>query len=225
VLLDQVDDLGVHRTVLLRGEPGQLLVHLRGEPDEECLADERGVGGLRQGACGSLSVRVLYSERPMTVKATEEKFVNGAAKAPRTARTLRLEHLMDEAQRLQIAERIKDLRERSPYTQPNLAEKLGITLRAYQKMEANGTTKWERCEELGEIHGVDPRWIWEGEERPATPDLMGRLSSGPEAQLDRIERMLEVVLGALEELVAEGTESLLEQAEAPASSRRDKASD
>ncbi len=59
---------------------------------------------------------------------------------------------MEEAQRLEIAERITELRERSPFTQPQVAAKLGIGLRAYQKLEDRGTTKFERCQELAAIH-------------------------------------------------------------------------
>lgn len=108
---------------------------------------------------------------------------------------------MEEAQRLEIAHRITQLRERSPFTQPAVAAKLGIGLRAYQKLERVGTTKYERCEELAEIHAewardsadwghVSADWIWDGRiPRGAAPDLLGELN-GERTQLDRIEALL-----------------------------------
>lgn len=82
---------------------------------------------------------------------------------------------MDEQTRLEIAARIKDLRERSRYTQPELADKLGLTLRGYQKLEQRGTTKYERVEEIAKIHDEDPDWIWDGRRRGVTPDVLAAL--------------------------------------------------
>lgn len=86
------------------------------------------------------------------VKTTPEKFVSRPSRRTRTQSTFRLNLLMEEQQRLEIAGRITQLRERSPWGQPQIAEKLGIGLRAYQKVEAVGTTHYERCEALAEIH-------------------------------------------------------------------------
>lgn len=108
---------------------------------------------------------------------------------------------MEEEQRREIGERITQLRERSPFTQPDVAGKLGIGLRAYQKLERTGTTKYERCEELAKIHAewtrdstdwqhVSADWIWDGRmPRSEAPDLMGSLN-GERTQLDRIEALL-----------------------------------
>lgn len=106
---------------------------------------------------------------------------------------------MEETQRLEIARRIKDLRVRSPYTQPKIAAELNIGLRGYQKLEEKGTTSFERCEEIARIHAgwtkrtpdwtfVDADWIWDGQRRDETPDLMGSLGGG--SQLNRIEQVL-----------------------------------
>ena len=110
---------------------------------------------------------------------------------------MRLDSLMEEAQRLEIAERITELRERSPFTQPQVATKLGIGLRAYQKLEDRGTTKFDRCQELADIHAewmatdpdysaLDATWIWNGRSRDAVPDPF----AGAPSQLDRIEQAL-----------------------------------
>jgi transcriptional regulator with XRE-family HTH domain len=77
---------------------------------------------------------------------------------------------MEEQHRLEIASRITELREKSRWTQPEIADQLGLSLRGYQKIEEKGTSKFERAEEIAEIHGVDPNWIWDGEERKASPD-------------------------------------------------------
>ncbi len=102
--------------------------------------------------------------------------------------SVRLQTLMEEAQKLEIGQRIKELREQSRFTQPELAELLGIGLRAYQKLEAEGTTKWERAEELARIHGVDVYWLWHGRETTSPPAPLNG------AQLERIERKLDQLL-------------------------------
>ena len=46
---------------------------------------------------------------------------------------------MEAARKRAIGARIKDARERSKWRQPQIADHLGIGLRAYQKMEQRGT--------------------------------------------------------------------------------------
>lgn len=95
---------------------------------------------------------------------------------------------MDEAHKLEIGARIKHLRERSPFKQQAVADRLGIGIRAYQNLERVGTVRYERCEELGEIFEADPRWIWDGHERGmVTPDPLGA------SVLDRIEAKLDTL--------------------------------
>lgn len=103
---------------------------------------------------------------------------------------------MDETQRLEIAERIRELRERSPWSQAQMAEKLDLSLRGYQKMEERGTTKWERVEELAAIFGIEPLVLWQGRPRSATPDLLS--SSNGAADSDRLAR-IETELGQVRE--------------------------
>lgn len=105
----------------------------------------------------------------------------------RSVNTVRLSELMEEAQRLEIAARIRQLREESPYSQQGVADKLNITLRAYQKLEQRGTTRWERAEELAGIYNVTPAWIWSGKEKLPTPDVTGALGDASVHQkLDEI---------------------------------------
>jgi transcriptional regulator with XRE-family HTH domain len=118
----------------------------------------------------------------MTYKVdTPEKGANRALCRTRTANTFRLHLLMEEAQRREIAERIRSLRENAPFGQEHIADQLGLKLRSYQKVEERGTTKYERCLELARVHSswtrgrsewahVDADWLWSGRERGATPD-------------------------------------------------------
>lgn len=146
------------------------------------------------------------------------------AKSPSSLATL-----VEAQQRLEMARRVRDLRERSPFTQPRIAEELGIGLRAYQKLEAEGTTKWERVEELATIHWgwakddpeygyVSAGWIWDGKDRRKTPDLMRSLDGA--GQLDRIEESLERVEARQVEALAHVAELLQHQQEKPSHQKR-----
>lgn len=121
---------------------------------------------------------------------------NSALSAPRPALTLRLRVALDELQRAQRAERIKQLREESPYTQEALSDKLGITVRAYQAWEEGGGIKWENLENLAEIHSVDIQWIHRGQERGPTPDPFASADLYKAVDVERAIRM-EAMLNAL----------------------------
>lgn len=152
-------------------------------------------------------------------KVAHHNYVPGASRSPRTPDTLqhalddlirRARTLMETEERQQVAARIIELRERSPYTQPVMADKLGISLRGYQKLEENGTQSYERCKELVAIHRawahrdphwqhLDAEWIYTGLGDPAdhgvndTPDLMLALSKAsgglPGALAEQMERL------------------------------------
>ena len=121
---------------------------------------------------------------------------------------------MDQAQRLQMAARIAQLRERSPLTQPEIADQLHIGLRAYQKLERQGTTRYERCEELAAIHAkwtkgnpdwefVSPDWIWDGRQRETTaPDLIANLGTDGAKLLGEINQKLDDLIDRIRALEA-----------------------
>jgi transcriptional regulator with XRE-family HTH domain len=102
---------------------------------------------------------------------------------------------VEEAQKLEIAKRIRLLRERSPFGQREIADRLGIGLRAYQKVEAKGTTRMERCEELAEIHNVTAAWIWSGKKKLPAPDVLSALEDDSD-RLDKIEDKLDFLTEA-----------------------------
>ncbi len=71
--------------------------------------------------------------------------------------------------------------------QPQIADEVGVSLRAYQQWEAGGGIAWTNLKRLADIHGVSTEWLENGDERhePAQP------------QLDRIERKVNEVLARL----------------------------
>lgn len=80
---------------------------------------------------------------------------------------------------LERGERIKELREELHLTQPTVAERVGVTLRAYQEWEAGGGIAWENAKRLARVLGVTPDYIMSGDPVPRVT-LDG-------SQLDRIE--------------------------------------
>lgn len=145
---------------------------------------------------GSSFGRRPYYERKTNFKAAPPKFAQRPSKRARTANTL--PDLMEELQRAEIAARIRDLRARSPYSQQQVADRLGIGLRAYQKLEKLGTTKWERVQQLAEVFTTAPEKIWYGDEyAPPDPNQLNRIERKLDALLDHFE------IGGLEELAAD----------------------
>jgi transcriptional regulator with XRE-family HTH domain len=100
---------------------------------------------------------------------------------------------MEEERQREVGARIKELR--GPRPQPLVADKVGVTLRAYQAWEAGGGIAWENLQRLAEFFAVSENFLLYGAETP----------EGPQTQLDRIERQLAEVLRRLpEESVIEG---------------------
>lgn len=85
-------------------------------------------------------------------------YVPGTSRSPRSARTLALQMAQAEAERQrEIGARIKDLRGRIP--QPVIADRVGVTLRAYQAWEAGGGIAWDNLVKLAEVFGVSEDFI------------------------------------------------------------------
>lgn len=95
---------------------------------------------------------------------TPEGFAKRAFTRPRPVNTFPPE-LVEQARKLLIGRRLVDARERSRFTQANIADHLGISTRAYQKVEQKGTTSYERCEQVAgfvEVQRVTAEWLYEG---------------------------------------------------------------
>jgi hypothetical protein len=84
-----------------------------------------------------------------------------------------------------VASRIRALRGTRP--QPQVADEVGVTLRAYQEWEAGGGIAWPNLRKLAEVHRVSTNWLEHGDEQPERAH----------SQLDRIERKLDDVLARL----------------------------
>lgn len=136
----------------------------------------------------------------MKINSAHTKYVPGTSRGPRRAITL-LSQVAD----LQRGERIKELRDARHLTQPVMAERVDVTLRAYQNWEAGGGMKWENAQRLAKTFGVTPDYIMSGEPRE-TPNLFER--NGEPSQLDRIE----LELAAITRATAELKEAQFEQA-------------
>jgi hypothetical protein len=93
--------------------------------------------------------------------------------------------MASESKHEDIAARIRALRGSRP--QPQIADEVGVTLRAYQEWEAGGGIAWPNLRKLAEVHRVSTNWLEHGDEQPERAH----------SQLDRIEQKLDKVLARL----------------------------
>jgi len=91
---------------------------------------------------------------------------------------------MNERQRA-IGKRIAEMRERAGLTQDAAADKIGVTLRAYQKWEAGGGITRPNLQRLAELYATTPDKIL----GPAPPSLFA-VEDGVD-KLERIEEKLD----------------------------------
>src|SRR4051794_11253493 len=96
--------------------------------------------------------------------ATTQRFAPGSSRGTRSARTLALQmaRLADEEREKQreIGDRIAHAREDRRLTQPIVADRVGVTLRAYQNWEAGSTrVAWTNLPRLAEVLGVSEDFL------------------------------------------------------------------
>lgn len=109
--------------------------------------------------------------------------------------------------------RLKALRKGLRLTQPVVAERVGVSLRAYQVWEAgDGGIAWTHLEKLAGVLGATPEFVLHGEVQP-----MNRASVG--TQLDRIEAKLDELLDAVRDADGEAVEAELDDAPLPTGER------
>lgn len=119
-----------------------------------------------------------------------------------TARSVRLLLLMEQKQKAEIGQRIKELRKNSAETNRSIAEFVGVSERTVAGWIAGEGISYANAEKVAELFGVDVDWIWRGRSKGETPDLMGRLSEAPPDRLEAIEQRLariELILDAIRE--------------------------
>lgn len=125
----------------------------------------------------------------MKTRYAQKPYAPGTSRGPRRATTL-LAQMAD----LERGDRIRELREQRHLTQPVVADRVHVTLRAYQEWEAGGGIQWENAKRLAKVLGATPDFIMSGEPRE-TPDLS---TNGQPSQLDRIEEELAGIKQMLE---------------------------
>jgi transcriptional regulator with XRE-family HTH domain len=100
---------------------------------------------------------------------------------------------MEEQQRVEIGQRIRELRETSPHTNESIAEHVGVGVRSVANW-ISGTTgiTYANAKKVAELFEVDVRWLWDGKERPDDTDFLGKLSAAtPPAELRAVLESLE----------------------------------
>jgi transcriptional regulator with XRE-family HTH domain len=184
---NEAADLSADRALLILSEPLQLIEDIDGK------ADVRVNVPADRFSC-ALGVRHVFASaytlsQTNTMDATMND-VKGTPTFPLFPANLTAGWLMKEAERRKMGERIRELRERSPYKQRDMARKLRISTRMYQKNEERGTSDWGRVQKIARIHKVDPLWIWTGEDQP-TPTNLDRRLSQMEKKIDRVLNALD----------------------------------
>jgi transcriptional regulator with XRE-family HTH domain len=131
--------------------------------------------------------------------------MNATFTAPRSARSLRLHFLMEKQQRLEIGERIRELRENSAETNRSIADYVGVGERSVAAWIAGGGIAWDNAKKVAELFGVDVDYVWRGTSKGATPDVIGALNGASEldARLDRMEQALLALRTSLAEIGVE----------------------
>lgn len=102
------------------------------------------------------------------------------------------------------ARRIRELRDSEHLTQPEVATKLGVSLRGYQAWEAaDSDPSLRNLKALAAFFKVSPDFISLGFVRPkaAAPDVVAALDGGRGPRLERIETELAVIVGMIEHQV------------------------
>lgn len=103
----------------------------------------------------------------------------------------------DRLKQRKIGERIAEAREARRLTQPVVAERVGVSLRAYQNWESGGTRiAWANLERLAKILEVAEDYILSGAGEPAVPVPIDTDQQFVEidARLANIEQMLTQLL-------------------------------
>lgn len=121
----------------------------------------------------------------MKPQIAQKKYVPGTSRGPRSDLTVLLQMAAEAERQKEIGARIKDLRGKMP--QQVIADRVGVTLRAYQAWEAGGGIAWANYERLAEALGVTEEYILYGESG----------KSNPSTQLDRIEAKLDLILASI----------------------------
>ena len=103
----------------------------------------------------------------------------------------------------EVGDRIRELRKARRLTQPKVADRVKVTLRAYQAWESGeNAVSWPNLEKLAVLFDVSPEYLQHG----------GQVTNPAHAatQLDRIESKLDELLARLDEDANERDEQMAE---------------
>lgn len=121
----------------------------------------------------------------------KSRFTTGTSRTSSWPRSVALEMAIESQA---IGRRIAELRNQAHLTQPVVAERVGVSLRAYQKWEAGKTRpNWTNLEHLAEVFGVKE------------DEIIGDATLDDEAsQLSRMENKLDWIMDALDHSEIDG---------------------
>jgi transcriptional regulator with XRE-family HTH domain len=142
----------------------------------------------------------------------KHRFVTGSSRGTRSAHTLLLQMAKDAEKLAAQAERINKLRAAKRVTQPEVADAVGVSLRAYQAWESGASgLNPQNIKALAGYYGTTPDYIEYGDERNPPPGFTDEVARRElAAQLDRIEDSINALV---ERLVAAGVLQAIESRE------------
>jgi transcriptional regulator with XRE-family HTH domain len=115
---------------------------------------------------------------------------------------------MAELQEAEIVERIRQARKEAGLTQPEMADLLDVSMRAYQNYEAD-RVPYKLMGKISDITGKSLRWLLHGEEEPGlSPELMHHLSLMEARILEELRAGRQSALPPEEALEAELAEAV-----------------
>lgn len=134
-----------------------------------------------------------------------------------SASTVALRVLMEQAQKIEIGQRIRGLREDSAETNRSIADYCDVSVEAVRNWIAGKGIAYDNGEKVAEMFGVNFNWLWRGKGPPRgqeeTPDVLGELSPSSESAAadDEIRTKLDELLSGQAELLSAVSEVRSEQ--------------
>ncbi len=121
--------------------------------------------------------------------------------------TFRHRDLMNQQQKLEIGQRIKELRDNSPETNRSIADYCEVAERSVAHWIAGDGITYDNAEKVAELFQTTIDYIWRGREKPETPDVMGLLTAGSgEAggeDLEKLRSQIDLILDRQSSILAQ----------------------
>lgn len=154
---------------------------------------------------------IMYHEPDMNASTPHRIRPGGSLRRTGTPHTLRLQVLMEQQKKAEIGERIRELREASRHTNRSIADELGVSERAVAKWMAGGGIAWDNVVSLAKLFDVEENYIWSGDPRAETPDVMGALSPTGLGELEKHVHDLVVAVAEVHERMDRALANQVEQ--------------